>query len=88
MLEAFPLTTVTSLVAVTLVTTFFATSSDSGSLAVDHLTSGGKHHVPRIQQAALGEPEVIDDEDGAESADENQAPSAGSPPSPEWHVRM
>ena len=50
MLEAFPLTLVTSLVAVTLVTTFFVTSSDSGSLVIDHLTSGGKHDVPRTQR--------------------------------------
>jgi choline/glycine/proline betaine transport protein len=50
MLESYPLTTLTSLVAVLLVTTFFVTSSDSGSLVVDHLTSGGKHDVPRAQR--------------------------------------
>jgi choline/carnitine/betaine transport len=50
MLEQFPLSTLTSLVAVLLVTTFFVTSSDSGSLVVDHLTSGGKHDVPRAQR--------------------------------------
>jgi choline/glycine/proline betaine transport protein len=50
MLEAYPLTTLTSLVAVLLVTTFFVTSSDSGSLVIDHLTSGGKHDVPRAQR--------------------------------------
>ncbi|MBS3760228.1 MAG: BCCT family transporter [Halodesulfurarchaeum sp.] len=50
MLESFPLTTVTQLLAVLLVTTFFVTSSDSGSLVVDHLTSGGKHDVPRTQR--------------------------------------
>jgi choline/glycine/proline betaine transport protein len=50
MLEAFPLTTITSIVAVLLVTTFFVTSSDSGSLVIDHLTSGGKHDVPRAQR--------------------------------------
>ncbi|MFB6352639.1 MAG: BCCT family transporter [Halobacteriales archaeon] len=50
MLEAYPLTTLTSLVAMLLVTTFFVTSSDSGSLVVDHLTSGGKHDVPRTQR--------------------------------------
>jgi len=50
MLESFPLTTVTSIVAVTLVMTFFVTSSDSGSLVIDHLTSGGKHDVPRTQR--------------------------------------
>ncbi|MFB6242613.1 MAG: BCCT family transporter [Halobaculum sp.] len=50
MLEAYPLSTLTSLVAVLLVTTFFVTSSDSGSLVVDHLTSGGKHDVPKTQR--------------------------------------
>ena len=50
MLESFPLTVVTQLLAVLLVTTFFVTSSDSGSLVVDHLTSGGKHDVPRTQR--------------------------------------
>jgi choline/glycine/proline betaine transport protein len=50
MLDAFPLTVLTSLVAVALVTTFFVTSSDSGSLVIDHLTSGGKHDVPRAQR--------------------------------------
>ena len=50
MLSSFPLSTITSLVAVTLVVTFFVTSSDSGSLVVDHLTSGGKHDVPRTQR--------------------------------------
>ena len=50
MLDFFPLTTLTSIVAVLLVVTFFVTSSDSGSLVVDHLTSGGKHDVPRAQR--------------------------------------
>ena len=50
MLSNFPLELVTSLVAVLLVTTFFVTSSDSGSLVIDHLTSGGKHDVPRTQR--------------------------------------
>ena len=50
MLESYPLTTLTSLVAVLLVVTFFVTSSDSGSLVIDHLTSGGKHDVPRAQR--------------------------------------
>ena len=39
--EYLPLTTVTSLAATVLVITFFVTSSDSGSLVVDMLTSGG-----------------------------------------------
>ncbi|WP_336037590.1 BCCT family transporter [Halobacterium yunchengense] len=50
MLESYPVTTLTSIVAITLVATFFITSSDSGSLVVDHLTSGGKHDVPRTQR--------------------------------------
>ncbi|WP_042661698.1 BCCT family transporter [Haloferax sp. ATB1] len=50
LLEQFPFSAVTGLLAVTLVVTFFVTSSDSGSLVVDHLTSGGKHDVPRTQR--------------------------------------
>jgi choline/carnitine/betaine transport len=50
MLEAFPLTTVTSLVGIILVISFFVTSSDSGSLVVDHLTSGGKLDSPKTQR--------------------------------------
>ena len=50
MLEQFPLAGVLSLVAVVLVTIFFVTSSDSGSLVVDHLTSGGKLDSPVPQR--------------------------------------
>ncbi|MEZ5504032.1 MAG: BCCT family transporter [Halioglobus sp.] len=50
MLSNFPLSGVLSLVAVFLVTVFFVTSSDSGSLVVDHLTSGGKLHSPTPQR--------------------------------------
>lgn len=50
MLEGFPLTTVTSLLGVALVVSFFVTSSDSGSLVVDHLTSGGKLDSPVPQR--------------------------------------
>lgn len=50
LLEAFPLTFVTSLVAIVLVMSFFVTSSDSGSLVVDHLTSGGKLETPAPQR--------------------------------------
>ncbi len=46
LLEAFPLTAVTSFVGIVLVVSFFVTSSDSGSLVVDHLTSGGKLDSP------------------------------------------
>ena len=45
-----PLTVVTSVVAVALVTTFFVTSSDSGSLVIDHMTAGGKREVPTTQR--------------------------------------
>lgn len=50
MLEGMPITTVLSIVAVLLVTIFFVTSSDSGSLVVDHLTSGGKLDSPVPQR--------------------------------------
>ena len=50
MLAAFPLAEVTSLAGVLLVISFFVTSSDSGSLVVDHLTSGGKLDSPRPQR--------------------------------------
>lgn len=50
LLETFPLAQVFSLTAVVLVTVFFVTSSDSGSLVVDHLTSGGKLHSPTPQR--------------------------------------
>ncbi|MFD1632985.1 BCCT family transporter [Haloplanus ruber] len=50
MLEQFPLGAVSGILATLLVVTFFVTSSDSGSLVIDHLTSGGKHDVPRVQR--------------------------------------
>jgi len=50
MLEQFPLGAVSGILATLLVVTFFVTSSDSGSLVIDHLTSGGKHDVPRTQR--------------------------------------
>jgi choline/glycine/proline betaine transport protein len=50
MLRSYPLTAVTSIVATLLVISFFVTSSDSGSLVIDHLTSGGKHDVPKVQR--------------------------------------
>ncbi|MDZ7850315.1 MAG: BCCT family transporter [Halodesulfurarchaeum sp.] len=43
MFEQFPGTVFLSSIAIILVTTFFVTSSDSGSLVLDHLSSGGKH---------------------------------------------
>jgi choline/carnitine/betaine transport len=50
MLEAFPLTELTSIAGILLVVSFFVTSSDSGSLVVDHLTSGGKLDSPKPQR--------------------------------------
>ncbi len=50
MLQAFPLAEVTSLAGVLLVMSFFITSSDSGSLVIDHLTSGGKLDSPKAQR--------------------------------------
>ncbi|WP_254274547.1 BCCT family transporter [Haloarcula marina] len=49
-LNQYPLGVVSGLLATLLVVTFFVTSSDSGSLVVDHLTSGGKHDVPKTQR--------------------------------------
>jgi choline/glycine/proline betaine transport protein len=50
LLEQFPISTVTSTVGVILVTSFFVTSSDSGSLVVDSLTAGGKLDAPVPQR--------------------------------------
>lgn len=50
MLEGFPLSAVTSVIGIILVVVFFVTSSDSGSLVVDHLTSGGKLDSPKPQR--------------------------------------
>ncbi len=50
LLENFPLSWITSLVGVFLVVIFFVTSSDSGSLVVDHLTSGGTLDSPVPQR--------------------------------------
>ena len=54
MLESFPLTKLTSFIGILLVTIFFVTSSDSGSLVVDHLTSGGKLDSPVPQRIFWG----------------------------------
>ena len=50
MFSFYPLAILLSVVGVILVITFFVTSSDSGSLVIDHLTSGGKHDAPVIQR--------------------------------------
>ncbi len=46
LLDQFPFSTITSFLAIILVLSFFVTSSDSGSLVIDGLTSGGKLHAP------------------------------------------
>lgn len=45
-----PLSGILSVVGIILVTVFFVTSSDSGSLVIDHLTSGGKLDTPLPQR--------------------------------------
>ncbi|SHE76165.1 choline/glycine/proline betaine transport protein [Psychroflexus salarius] len=44
--ESFPFSSVLSIVGVVLIIGFFVTSSDSGSLVIDSLTSGGKIEAP------------------------------------------
>ena len=44
--EDFPFTIVLNVVAILLIMGFFITSSDSGSLVIDSLTSGGKIEAP------------------------------------------
>ncbi|HSM26494.1 MAG TPA: choline BCCT transporter BetT [Thioalkalivibrio sp.] len=48
--EHLPLSSITALIATLLVVTFFVTSSDSGSLVVDILTSGGRDDSPTWQR--------------------------------------
>ena len=50
MLEQLPLAQISTLVATTLVIIFFITSSDSGSLVDDMVTSGGHPNPPRAQR--------------------------------------
>lgn len=49
-LESFPFSSVLSFLAVGLIITFFVSSSDSGSLVIDTLTSGGKKEPPVWQR--------------------------------------
>ncbi|TVR35632.1 MAG: BCCT family transporter [Balneolaceae bacterium] len=46
LLDQFPLAIITSFLAIVLVLSFFVTSSDSGSLVIDGLTSGGRLDSP------------------------------------------
>ncbi|QXN87908.1 BCCT family transporter [Tetragenococcus halophilus] len=48
--DSLPLSSILSVVGIILVTVFFITSSDSGSLVIDHLTSGGKLDTPLAQR--------------------------------------
>lgn len=50
LLNEFPLGIITSFLAIILVLSFFVTSSDSGSLVIDGLTSGGKIDSPVSQR--------------------------------------
>ncbi len=50
MLDVLPLAQVTSFIAIVLVVVFFVTSSDSGSLVIDVIASGGKVHTPTPQR--------------------------------------
>jgi len=52
MLEQLPLTEMVSAVSVLLITIFFVTSADSGSLVMDTITAGGKMDAP-VQQRAF-----------------------------------
>ncbi len=49
-LDALPLTQVTSFIGIVLVVVFFVTSSDSGSLVIDVIASGGKVDAPTPQR--------------------------------------
>lgn len=48
--EILPLTSILSFITVVLIMTFFVTSSDSGSLVIDSLASGGSLHTPVWQR--------------------------------------
>ncbi len=50
LLEHLPLTSIVSFITVILIITFFVTSSDSGSLVIDSLASGGVTHTPVWQR--------------------------------------
>ncbi|MDA3875724.1 MAG: BCCT family transporter [Halothiobacillus sp.] len=54
MLGQLPLTAITSFLGIVLVIVFFVTSSDSGSLVIDSITSGGKVNAPKPQRVFWG----------------------------------
>lgn len=49
-LEPFPMTALVSFLATVVIITFFVTSSDSGSLVIDMITSGGSPDPPIVQR--------------------------------------
>lgn len=49
-LEQFPLSSISSVIGILLVISFFVTSSDSGSLVIDSITAGGKLDAPVAQR--------------------------------------
>jgi len=51
MLEGLPLTFLTSSLAIFLVLVYFVTSSDSGSLVIDIISSGGRTDAPVVQRS-------------------------------------
>lgn len=51
MLSELPMANITSFLAIVLVLVFFITSSDSGSLVIDSITSGGKTNSPKMQRS-------------------------------------
>jgi choline/glycine/proline betaine transport protein len=50
LLDELPLSTIMTVLAILLVATYFVTSSDSASLVIDMLTSGGNTNAPKIQR--------------------------------------
>ncbi len=50
MLENFPLNTITSSLSIVVIITFFVTSSDSGSMVIDIITSGGNPNPPVLSR--------------------------------------
>lgn len=50
MLDAYPLGSVLSVIAVALIIVFFVTTLDSGSIVIDGMTAGGKLEVPERQK--------------------------------------
>lgn len=57
--ERLPLTSIVSFITVILIITFFVTSSDSGSLVIDSLASGGAQHTPAWQRVFWASTEGI-----------------------------